>query len=176
MQRLVERRELIVRDATNLLDRLDVLLIKRVDDAADLLSLLGQANANRTAVDARTLMIEEAELNKLLQVVGDIGAEVVTARTQFPRGQLLVAHIVEQERRRRIGARGAAASKLILDAVEKTAVRTPPQRQCSKIGRLPRRLAWRGFDGFPRRGNGFHHDTSPVVVLSTYSTKLLSRL
>jgi hypothetical protein len=31
-------------------------------------------------------------------------------------------------------------------------------------------------DGFHRRSNGFDHDTSPVVVLSTYSTKLLSRL
>jgi hypothetical protein len=37
---------------------------------------------------------------------------------------------------------------------------------------LPRRA----LDGFRRRCNGFHHDTSPVVVLSTYSTKLLSRL
>src|SRR5262249_61655995 len=117
MQRLVERRELIVRDATNLLDRLDVLLIKRVDDAADLLSLLGQANANRPAVDARTLMIEEAELNKLLQVVGDIGAQVVTARKQFPRGQLLVADIVEQERLHRIDVRTAGEIELILDDI-----------------------------------------------------------
>src|SRR5215475_4141603 len=68
MQRLVQRRELLVRDAADLLDRPDVLLIERIDDAADLLALRGQANADRAAIDARTLVIEEAELDQLLQI------------------------------------------------------------------------------------------------------------
>ena len=38
------------------------------------------------------------------------------------------------------------------------------------------RLARRALSGFHRCGNGFNHDTSPVVVLSTYSTKLWPRL
>src|SRR5712692_4538072 len=75
VQRLVERRELLVRDAADLLHGLDVLLIERVDDAADFLALRGQANTDRTAIDARALMIEEAEFNQLLQIVGDVGAE-----------------------------------------------------------------------------------------------------
>src|SRR5579871_7045479 len=95
MQRLVQRRELLVRDAADLLDRPDVLLIKRIDDAADLLALRGQANADRTAIDARALMIEEAEFDQLLQIVGDVGAEIVTARAQLARGQLLVANVIE---------------------------------------------------------------------------------
>src|SRR5271168_2394566 len=49
MQRLVQRRELLVRDAADLFNGLDVLLVERVDDAADFLALRGQANANRTA-------------------------------------------------------------------------------------------------------------------------------
>ena len=61
MQRLVQRRELVVRDAADLLHRLDVLLIERVDDVADFLALRRQADADRAAIDARTLMIEEAE-------------------------------------------------------------------------------------------------------------------
>src|SRR5262249_1719952 len=82
VQRLVQRRELFIRDTTDLLDSLDVLLIERVDDAADLLALRRQADADRAAINARALMIEEAELDQLLQVVGDIGAEVVAARAQ----------------------------------------------------------------------------------------------
>src|SRR6202166_2903920 len=66
MQRLVERRELLVRDAADLLHRLDVLLVERIDDLADLLALRGETDADRTAIDARTLVIEEAELDELL--------------------------------------------------------------------------------------------------------------
>src|SRR6202043_1934905 len=176
MQRLVQRRELFVRDAANLLHRLDVLLIERVDDAADFLALRGQANADRTAINARTLMIEEAEFDQLLQIVGDVGAEVVTARTQFTRGQLLVADVIEQERLHRIDIGATATIEFILDDIEQAAMQPLHQRQRFKIERLPRGLTRSAFSSFHRRCNGFHHDTSPVVVLSTYSTKLLSRL
>src|SRR5205085_125228 len=98
MQRLVQRRELLVGDAADLLDGLDVLLIERIDDAADFLALRGQTDADRATINARTLMIEEAELDELLQIVGDVGAEVIAARTQLARGELLVADVVEQER------------------------------------------------------------------------------
>src|ERR1700741_885032 len=67
VQRLVQRRELLVRDAADLLHGLDVLLIERVDDLADLLALRGQADAYRAAIDARALMIEEAEFGERLQ-------------------------------------------------------------------------------------------------------------
>src|SRR6201993_5288752 len=107
MQRLVQRRELLVRDTADLLDRLDVLLIERIDDAADLLTLRGQANADRAAINARALMIEEPELDELLQIVEDVGAEIVAARAQLARGQLLVADVVEQERLHRVDV-GAA--------------------------------------------------------------------
>src|SRR3954463_9949085 len=83
MQRLVQRRELLVRDAADLLHGLDVLLIERVDDLADFLALRGQADADRTAIDARTLMVEEAEFDQLLEVIGDVGAEIIAARAQL---------------------------------------------------------------------------------------------
>src|SRR5690606_7007987 len=75
VQRLVEARELVVGNTADLFHRLDVLLIERLDDAADLLSLRGETDANRTAIDARALMIEEAELNELLQIVRHVRAE-----------------------------------------------------------------------------------------------------
>src|ERR1700733_133060 len=176
MQRLVQRREFLVRDAADLLHGLDVLLIERIDDAADFLALRGQANADRTAIDARTLMIEEAEFDQLLQIIGDVGAEIVAARAQFARGQLLVADVIEQQRLYRIDIGTAATIEFILDDIEQAAMQPLNQRQSFEIERLNRSLPRRALDGFRRRCNGFHHDTSPVVVLSTYSTKLLSRL
>src|SRR5262244_3478983 len=121
MQRLVQGRELFVRDAADLLNRLDVLLIERIDDTADLLALRGQANADRAAINARALMIEEAELDQLLQIVGDVGAEIVTARAQFARGQLLVADIVEQKRLHRVDVGTATTIELVLDDIEQAA-------------------------------------------------------
>src|SRR5215510_705882 len=67
VQRLVQRRELLVRDAADLLHGLDVLLIQRIDDLADFLALRGQADADRATIDARALVIEEAELDELLE-------------------------------------------------------------------------------------------------------------
>src|SRR5437868_2267788 len=96
VQGLVEAGELLVRDAADLLDRLDVLLIERVDDAADFLALRGQADADRATIDARALMVEEAELDELLQIVRHVGAEVIAARAQLARGQFLVADVIEQ--------------------------------------------------------------------------------
>src|SRR4029078_7514756 len=83
VQRLVQGRELLVRDAADLLHRLDVLLIERVADFADFLALRGQADADRAAIDARALMIEEAEFDQLLQVIGEVGAEGVTEGAQL---------------------------------------------------------------------------------------------
>src|SRR5437773_11660417 len=114
MQRLVQRRELLVGDAADLLHRLDVLLVERVDDLADFLAPRGQADADRAAIDARALMIEEAELDELLEVIGDVGAEVITARAQFARGQLLVAGVIEQPCLHRIDVGGASAIELLL--------------------------------------------------------------
>src|SRR6266478_4265803 len=95
VQRLVQRCEFLVRDAADLFHGLDVLLIERVDDAADFLALRREADADRAAIDARALMIEEAEFDQLLQIVGNVGAEVIAARAQFARGQFLVADVIE---------------------------------------------------------------------------------
>src|ERR1700741_3958532 len=121
VQRLVQRRELLVRDAADLLHGLDVLLVQRIDDLADLLALGGQADAHRTAVNARALMIEEAELDQLLQIVGDVGAEIVTARAQFARGQFLVADVVEQQRLDRVDVGTAPTIEFVLDDIEQAA-------------------------------------------------------
>src|SRR6266480_2710573 len=69
MQRLVEPGELVARDAADLLHRAHVLLVERTDDLAHVAALLGELDAHRAAVDSRALMIEEAHLDQLLEIV-----------------------------------------------------------------------------------------------------------
>ena len=88
-------------------DRAHVLLVERLDDVAHFAALVGELDAHRAAIDPRALVIEEAHLDELLEIVGDVGAEVVAARAQLTRGQFLLADIVEQQRLHRIDV-GAA--------------------------------------------------------------------
>src|SRR6266850_5872846 len=62
VQRFVERRELLGIDAADLLHGAHVLLIERLDDVAHLAALVGEPDADRAAVDARALVVEEAHL------------------------------------------------------------------------------------------------------------------
>ena len=156
MQRLVQGRELVGIDAADLLHRAHMLLVKRVDDVAHLTALVGQLDANRTAIDARALVVEEVHLHQLLEIVGDVGAEIVAARAQLTRGQLLVADIVEQQRLHRIDVGAAAAVEFILDHVEQPAMQPLHQGQSLMIERpdmVETRLALGGFD---RLCDGFH--------------------
>src|SRR5215475_14702291 len=66
MQRLVQGRELIGVDAADLLDRANVLLVERLHDVTHLAALVGEPDADRAAIDTRTLMVEEAHLHELL--------------------------------------------------------------------------------------------------------------
>src|SRR5262249_2896050 len=77
VQRLVQRGELVGADAADLLHRAHVLLIEVLDDVAHLAAAFGQTDPHRATVHARALMIEEAHLDELLQIVGDVGAEIV---------------------------------------------------------------------------------------------------
>src|SRR5262245_13316066 len=161
VQRLVERGELFAVDAADLLDRADMLLIERLDDVAHLTALVGEPDADRPAIDARALVVEEAHLDELLQIVGDVGAAVVAARAQLARGELLVADVVQEQRLNRIDVSAAAAIELVLDDVEKPAMQPLHQRQGFEIKRPD------VFEpGFPirsrldRLGNGLHDDAS----------------
>src|SRR5215813_11629449 len=69
LERLVEAGELVGRDASHLLDGADVLLVKQRDDVAHFAATLGELDAHRAPIDARALVVEEAHLNELLQIV-----------------------------------------------------------------------------------------------------------
>lgn len=114
----------------------------------------------------RLLVIEEAHLGgffRLYETNRDSN-HACAAR----RGQLLVAYVIEQQRRHRVDVGTAATIELVLDHVEQTAMQTFDQRESFEIKRLNRRR--RFISGRRHRlGCGFHHDTSPVV-LTTYAT------
>src|SRR5262249_17838867 len=97
VQRLVQRAELVGIDAADLLHRVLVLLVERIDDVVHLAALVGELDAHRAAVDARALVIKEAHLDELLKIVGDVGAVIVAARTQLAGGQLLLSDVVQQQ-------------------------------------------------------------------------------
>jgi hypothetical protein len=81
-------------------------------------------------------VIEEAHLDELLQIVGDVRAEVIAARAQLTRGQLLVADVEEQERLHRVDVGAALAIEFVLDDVEQTAMQPLDQRQGFEVVRL----------------------------------------
>src|SRR5215472_1784625 len=135
MQRLVERAELLGIDAADLLHRAHVLLVERIDDVAHLAALVGELDAHRAAVDARALVIKEAHLDELLEIVGDVGAEIVAARAQLAGGQLLLSDIVQQQGLYRIDVGAAATVELVLDDVEQAAMQPLDQGQGFEIKR-----------------------------------------
>src|SRR5690242_3333599 len=129
VQRLVQPSELVGRDAADLLDRAHVLLVERAHRLAHVGALVGQLGADRAAVDARTLVIEEAHLDELLQIVGDVRAEVIAARAQLTRGQLLVADVEQQQRLHGVDVGAAPAVEFVLDDVKQAAMQPLDQRQ-----------------------------------------------
>src|SRR3984885_2492491 len=118
MQSLVEDAELVGVDAAHLFHRPHVLVVERVDAVTHFAALVGELDAYRAPVDARTLMVEESHLHQLLEIVGDVGAKIIAACAQFARGQLLVADIVEKQRLDRIDVGAATAVEFVLDNVE----------------------------------------------------------
>ena len=83
--------------------------------------------------------MEVAHLDQLLDVVGDVRAEVVAAGAQLARRQLLVADVVEEQRLDAVDVVAAAALELVLDDVEQAAMEPLHEVQGLQIMRLHRR-------------------------------------
>ena len=122
LEQLVHLAEFALADAADLLDRTDVTLVELRDGLGHVLSGVGQADADRAAVDARTLVVDEAEVDQLLDVVGDVRAEIVAARAQFAGGQFGVADVEEEQRLDGVDVRAARPVELVLDHVEQATV------------------------------------------------------
>src|SRR5262245_25597858 len=158
LQRLVQSGELGGVDAAHLLDRTHVLLVERLDDVAHLASLVGQLDAHGAAIDARALVVEEAHFDELLEIVRDVGAEIVAARAQLAGGQLLLADVEQKQRLHCVDVGAAAAVELVLDDVEQAAMQPLDQSQSLEIVRLDMVEARLTISGFGHVGNILHGD------------------
>src|SRR5262245_65206098 len=108
-----------------------MLLVEPLDDIAHLAPLVGQLDANRATVNARTLVIEERHFDKLLEIVGNVRAEIVAARAKLAGGQLLVSNVIEQQSLHRVDIGAAAPIEFILDDVEQSAMQ--PFDECQRL-------------------------------------------
>src|SRR5438132_14383637 len=70
-------------------------------------------------------------LDELLQIVGDVRAEIMTARAQLARRQFLVSNVEEQQRLNTVDFAFVAPVKFVLDDVEEL-----PMQSLNKAERL----------------------------------------
>src|SRR5690606_33178481 len=160
--------ELFRIDAADLLDRADVALVETTDHFGDLLALRRQADANRATVDARALVVDEAEIDELLQVVGHVRAEVVAARAQLARRQLGRADIEQQKRLDGIDVAAAVAVELILDHVEQAAMQPLDELKRFEVKGTDRIFAvvkvFSGLRRLARSHHGLASRLTPVIL------------
>src|SRR6266540_3129442 len=155
LQRLVEHRELVAIDAADLHHGGHVLLVERIDDVAHLAPFVGELDAHRAAVDPRALMIEVSHLHQLLEVVGHVGAEIITPRAQLAGGEILFTDVVQEQRLHRIDVGAAPAVELVLDDVEEATMQPLDQSQSFEIVRTDVLEASLAIDRLHRFSNGF---------------------
>ena len=115
------------------LERAELALIELVQHVAGCLALVGQAHPHAAPVGFRALVVDVAHVDELLQVVGDVRAEVVAARLQFTRSQLAVADVVEQKRLDGVQVGATLAVELVLDDVEQEAVKPLDEAEGLKV-------------------------------------------
>ena len=68
------------------------------------------------------IMMNVAEVDELLQVIGHVRTEIVTARAQFTRGQFLVADVKQQKRLHAVHDALAATVQFVFDDIKELAV------------------------------------------------------
>ncbi len=85
------------------------------------------------AVGFGTLVMDIAGFDQLLEIVGDVGAQIMTARAQFARRQFLIADVEQQQRLNAVDLAFVAAVELVLDHIEQLTMQTLNKIECFKI-------------------------------------------
>src|SRR5579871_4570827 len=177
LQGLVQDLQVAGADAAHLLDGADVLLVKLLDDLLHFRALVGEADAHRAAVHPRTRVMQIAHLHELLEVVGDVGAEIVAARAQLAGGQLRVADIEQQQRLHAVDVRPSPAVEFVLDHIKEPAVQALDESQGFKIRRFQLFvLTAFGHGGFRRAREIFHLTPHKIPCDGGYFSPLFVRL
>src|SRR5262249_51625379 len=135
-QGFVERLKIVVIDAADLLQGLQLPLIERADHLRDFLPLIGEADPHGTPIGIRALVVDVAGLNQLLEIVGDVRAKIVAAACELAGGKLGVANIVEEQGLDTVHIGTAQAFELILDDVQQQPMQPLDQLQGNQITTL----------------------------------------
>ena len=81
-------------------------------------------------------MVDVAGIDQLLQIVGDVGAEIIAAAGELAGGQLGIADIVEQQSLHAIDVGTAQAFEFVFDHVEQQSMKPLDELQGNKIAAL----------------------------------------
>src|SRR3990167_7045793 len=121
-------------------------------------------------------MMQIAHLDELLQIVGNVRAEIIAARAQLAGRQLAAVDVEQQERLHAVDVRAVAAVEFVLDHVEQPAMQPLDQRKRLEIKRLQPRLVrtLRPLSGLHRRTREILHLT-PLNLAGDFYAGLPSR-
>src|SRR6056297_2306602 len=136
LQCFVHRLDPRIPEHARFLEAARVALEKAGDDIANLPATVGEAHADRAAVDLAALVVHVAGLDELLEVVGDVRALVVAAGLQLARGDFVFADVEEQKRLDGVDVEQAEPLELVLDDVEQEAVQAFDQGETFEIVRV----------------------------------------
>ena len=95
LHELVQDLEFVLPDASDLGDRGHVAVVESGDGTGDFRAFLGERDTDRTAVDARALVIDVAQIDQFLEIVGNVRAEII-ATVGPERSAMVTGCIFEQ--------------------------------------------------------------------------------
>ena len=96
-------------------------------------ALVGQADAHGAPVDARAVMVQIADIDELLDVVGDVGAEIAPAQRQLADRQLVGPDIEQNQRLDVVDVLNAQTVEFSPHEFEKLAMQPLDQRDHIEI-------------------------------------------
>src|SRR5271166_4584574 len=133
----------IVHVDRRLRQQLEMTLKHHTHPVAQLRSLFGQTNADRTAVVQRALLHEIAVFDHLLDVVGDVRAEIAAAQRQFADGHLRVSDVEQHHPLDVVDVVDAETFELKLHHLQEVTVQALDQRDYFEIRVGHPNLVWR---------------------------------
>jgi hypothetical protein len=87
--------------------------------------------------------VDVTHVHELLEIVRDVGAEIIAPRLELARRQLTVADVVKKKCLYAVEVSATLAVELVLDDVEEQSMKTLHETQCLKILGLERIVAGR---------------------------------
>src|SRR5215469_868202 len=125
-------------DITDCFQRNQVTVKEAAQHVANRLTFARQPHQDRASIHRRAFVVDIARFDQLLEIVGHVRSEIMTAGAQLAGGQLLVSNIKEQKRLDTVDFALIPSIKLVLDDIQQL-----PVQALDKTERLEIKLAER---------------------------------